>query len=517
MRIFSFLILANSLWILPVFTERITYGTDCYIDGNTFHINQPSDIAELSADCETVHGDIIVSQNYTGPFILPNITHIYGKIEIVPAAKGSSGRDYDPSLAPKIPVLEAPDLLWIQKLQIVYVGELARVSMPKLVEAESIQWFHIANTTSEFDLRSLGSVDYLRLEAEWTSINLDSLRSVDTLRIYGPGSYWTDSGLSLELSLPQLGSATELRIQARVSRVSMPKLTRIKSHLIVSCDPIVSSCPAGPDFGLEFPVLNYLGGELSVGGALTSLSIPSLNDSRSTIEIGSSSPTGLNVSLPLANATVINLSGYVYDLKLPNLTAAGDINLSPYVRGIDLPNLKDLKSLTIDPINESFDCSAFLNKWWGLIDSNGRPLRVRCGPARDGHTRKKPNSGPGVFVRIVLPTFIGVVVLSGIIAVVLYTWRHGVLSLRLLKARVKAAWKDDGSEYDSEGEGLLMGYHIEVSDDEDGNRTTDDEGIGRAVKRRRLLSAGRRGIPMHPLVRTGLIIEWSYSVIDGGV
>jgi hypothetical protein len=40
--------------------------------------------------------------------------------------------------------------------------------MPKLVEAESIQWFHIANTTSEFDLRSLGSVDYLRLEAEWT-------------------------------------------------------------------------------------------------------------------------------------------------------------------------------------------------------------------------------------------------------------------------------------------------------------------------------------------------------------
>jgi hypothetical protein len=50
------------------------------------------------------------------------------------------------------------------------------------------------------------------------SINLDSLQSVDTLRIYGPGSYWTDSGLSLELSLPQLGSATELRIQARVLR-----------------------------------------------------------------------------------------------------------------------------------------------------------------------------------------------------------------------------------------------------------------------------------------------------------
>jgi hypothetical protein len=36
------------------------------------------------------------------------------------------------------------------------------------VEAESIQWFHVANTTSEVDLRSLGSVDYLRLEAEWT-------------------------------------------------------------------------------------------------------------------------------------------------------------------------------------------------------------------------------------------------------------------------------------------------------------------------------------------------------------
>jgi hypothetical protein len=165
---------------------------------------------------------------------------------------------------------------------------------------------------------------------------------------------------------------------------------------------------------------------------------------------------------------------------------------------IDLPNLKDLKSLTINPIDESFDCSAFLNKWWGFTDRNGRPLRVRCGPERDGHTKKKPNSGPGVFVRIVLPTFIGVVVLGGIIALVLYTWRHGVLSLRLLRARVKAAWKDDGSEYDSEDEGLLMGYYDEVSDDEDGNRTTDDEGMGRAVKRRRLLSPGRRGIPMHP-------------------
>jgi hypothetical protein len=60
-----------------------------------------------------------------------------------------------------------------------------------------------------------------------------------------------------------------LHTNNRRGRVSMPKLTRIKSHLTVNCDPIVSSCPAGPDFGLEFPVLNYLGGELSIGGALT--------------------------------------------------------------------------------------------------------------------------------------------------------------------------------------------------------------------------------------------------------
>ncbi|CEL05948.1 hypothetical protein ASPCAL07060 [Aspergillus calidoustus] len=489
MRILPFLLLANSLWMPLVYTERITYGTDCYVDGNTFHINHSSDIAALSADCEFVHGNIIVSQNYTGPLILPNITHIYGAIEIVPP-KESLGRDYDPSLAPKIPVVEAPDLLWLHKLRIVYIGELARVSMPKLVEAESIVWYHIANTTSEIDLRGLEKADYLRLDAEWTSINLDSLQSVDTLRIFGPGSYWTDSGLSLELSLPQLGSVTELRIQARISRVATPKLTRIKNHLTVSCDPNLPSCPAEPDFGLDFPELNYLGGQLSVGGALTSLSIPSVKDVSSTIEIGSSSPTGLNVSLPLVSATAINLSGYVYGLQLSNLTAAGDIDLSPYVRGIDLPNLKDLKSLTIDPIDESFNCSAFLNKWWGFTDRNGRPLRVRCGPKRDGHKGKKPNSGPGVLVRIVLPTLIGVVMLSGVIAVVLYTWRHGVLSLRLLKARVKAAWRDDDSEDDSEGEGLLMGYRDEVTDDEDGNGTTDDESMGRAVKRRRLLGTG---------------------------
>jgi hypothetical protein len=78
------------------------------------------------------------------------------------------GRDYDPSLAPKIPVVEAPDLLWLHKLRIVYIGELARVSMPKLVEAESIVWYHIANTTSEVDLRGLEKADYLRLDAEWT-------------------------------------------------------------------------------------------------------------------------------------------------------------------------------------------------------------------------------------------------------------------------------------------------------------------------------------------------------------
>ncbi|KAJ0422306.1 hypothetical protein BJY00DRAFT_81529 [Aspergillus carlsbadensis] len=311
MRIFPFLLLVNSLRLPLVSTERIAYGTDCYVDGNTFHIDHPSDIAALPADCETVHGDIIVSQNYTGPFILPNITHIYGAIEIVPPEE-PSGRDYDPSLAPKIPVVEAPDLLWLRKLRIVYIGELARVSMPKLVGAESIVWYHIANTTSEIDLRGLESADYLHLTAEWTSIKLDSLQSVDTLRIDGPGSYWTDSGLSLELSLPQLGSATELRIQARVSRVSTPKLTRIKNHLTISCDFSLPSCPAKPDFGLEFPELNYLGGRLLVGGALTSLSIPSVKDLSSTIEIGSSSPTGLNVSLPLVSATVINLSGYVY-------------------------------------------------------------------------------------------------------------------------------------------------------------------------------------------------------------
>ncbi|KAL2841402.1 hypothetical protein BJY01DRAFT_12489 [Aspergillus pseudoustus] len=45
-------------------------------------------------------------------------------------------------------------------------------------------------------------------------------------------------------------------------------------------------------------------------------------------------------------------------------------------------------------------------------------------------------------VRIVLLTLIGVVVFGGIVASISYTWRQGIWSMRLLKARFYAAWKE---------------------------------------------------------------------------
>jgi hypothetical protein len=95
-------------------------------------MTSPADIPRLFSDCLKILGDILISNSYSGAFVLPGVEKISGKLYF--EWDGWYHWDPDYSRAPNVTSIEIPDLQMIYSLVIQDIPTLRLVAMPKLEE-----------------------------------------------------------------------------------------------------------------------------------------------------------------------------------------------------------------------------------------------------------------------------------------------------------------------------------------------------------------------------------------------
>ncbi|RMJ23437.1 hypothetical protein PHISP_05690 [Aspergillus sp. HF37] len=120
----------------------------CTPDYGVYYVNAQSDLDTIAAECTTVNGSIVLGNNYTGSFSLPNVQNITHRIQA----------DYRPYF-PAPTSMDLSDLEFLgDSLSLSYLSTLANLSAPKLKTVGSDIWLGYVQTVN---LRSLEEADQI--------------------------------------------------------------------------------------------------------------------------------------------------------------------------------------------------------------------------------------------------------------------------------------------------------------------------------------------------------------------
>ncbi|KJK61891.1 hypothetical protein P875_00086581 [Aspergillus parasiticus SU-1] len=278
--------------LIDVATARLCRGS--------FNVTHSEDVESLFQGCTHVRGDITITDTYSGALILPNLKTIDGKLDVqyITSRPGMGN-----STATQVTSLELPDTQSIKNVAIANITTLKTISMPRLESVSHFAIYQHGITTDTLDLRSLREASYFYLAGGFSSVNVDSLRSVSRfLDIYGP----------------EVGAEREDTVEGRISKISMPKLEFLgRDHRDggYSDDVMIRTKETPGSF--SFPSLKNLTGSFSVSGPIKSLDVSSLQSSTVYMKLGTTSP--LNLTLPLRKLTSITLYGTLESIKFPFL------------------------------------------------------------------------------------------------------------------------------------------------------------------------------------------------------
>ncbi|KAL4815510.1 hypothetical protein BDW67DRAFT_191538 [Aspergillus spinulosporus] len=239
-----------------------------------------------------INGSILVSNNYTGSFYLPNIRNISGDVYW----HADSASLYESADSAARPVTSSgnsisfPDLEHIDgSLNLHYDYNLRNISAPKLsLVGQSVQ----VDYAHDVDLRSLQHAGYASIFGNLSSLRLDSLQSVDqTLRICNKDgcSGSLSPVTSLELYLLSLKTATYIELEGRISTLAVPELTSVvgldDSSTWSFSRGFQLTTAGGPPLNLAFPRLDTVYGAVQVIGNIASLSMPKMIDTNMTLTV----------------------------------------------------------------------------------------------------------------------------------------------------------------------------------------------------------------------------------------
>ncbi|KAB8206037.1 hypothetical protein BDV34DRAFT_93098 [Aspergillus parasiticus] len=253
--------------LIDVATARLCRGP--------FNVTHSEDVESLFQGCTHVRGDITITDTYSGALILPNLETIDGKLDVqyITSRPGMGN-----STATQVTSLELPDTQLIKNVAIANITTLKTISMPRLESVSHFAVYQHGITTDTLDLRSLREASYFYLAGGFSSVNVDSLRSVSRfLDIYGPevGAERDNTGKPLRLTFPSLVYAYRLLVEGRISKISMPKLEFLgRDHRDggYSDDVMIRTKETPGSF--SFPSLKNLTGSFSVSGPIKRYSFP---------------------------------------------------------------------------------------------------------------------------------------------------------------------------------------------------------------------------------------------------
>ncbi|KUJ06365.1 uncharacterized protein LY89DRAFT_692498 [Mollisia scopiformis] len=294
------------------------------------------DLDQRLAGCTSIDGWLHIAHNYTGSFILNNITNIAGGISTYDGAGNSTG----------ITSIEANGLLSVQELVVFGVPTLENISFPDLVTIDNIG-VDLASG-GELHFPSLTNCTTIVLSGSISRMDFSSLSSVDDeLSISSNDTINTPISLDsiipsyspLDVDFPALQNCSQLLLYGNISSVSMPLLESSVPGPFSSGGGIKIATNGNP-LNLTFPKL-WNTTQIVLSGTIGQFSFPSLLTLDGGVTVNSFYP--LNFSLaPLENATILTMQG--------NVT------------GLGLGTIQELQQLSISS-DEPLDCGIVSDDW----------------------------------------------------------------------------------------------------------------------------------------------------------
>ncbi|KAL3462089.1 hypothetical protein BJX64DRAFT_288632 [Aspergillus heterothallicus] len=274
-----------------------------------FEVNSPEDVSRLFEGCESIWGDIVIGDNYTGPFVLPGVVQILGELDLNWGGWYEERPDY--SIAPNVTSIELPDLEMMYSADIRDVPTLRLVSMPKLTEVwHGLKLLQQRNPPCATDFRSLRWANDLSIKGRFTRMNFDSLETVSNILEIA-------SNLKTAISLPRLNLTCGLRLWGVPSSVSLPSFSHAQRITDHSCSHGHVSMGFDAPISVDLPKLRLIEFDFSIAGNITSLSLPYVHRLENSFSV--SSTQALRFSVPLERAFTIQLGGHVQAASFPNL------------------------------------------------------------------------------------------------------------------------------------------------------------------------------------------------------
>jgi hypothetical protein len=314
-------VLALIVSVLPFVAATTCERSHDPSDRNTpaaFDFASPDELNWFSAhNCTTIDDDITLLERFNGSFSLPNVTSISGVITYTA-----------PTETFELTSISLPDVLYLGGINVDLPSsqEIIDVSAPK---ATAVGTINVAvPSTAAVDFRSLKQATSISLAGNYSSVRLDSLEQVNgNLSIRGSDTnatnYLDDEAYGqLPLSFPVLKFATLILFSGVITEFSMPVLETANIQTRKYFGPSgVSIHNYGAPVDLDLPKLRSVGDMLDLQGAISSLSLDSLQSIQGNITVNSSSFLDANFT-SLYSAETIQLYGNVtrYDLSYTILT-----------------------------------------------------------------------------------------------------------------------------------------------------------------------------------------------------
>ncbi|KAH1547964.1 hypothetical protein KXX57_002148 [Aspergillus fumigatus] len=340
-------------------------------------------------NCTTIDDDITLLESFNGSFSLPDVTSIRGIITYT-----------GPTETFKLTSISLPDVLYLGGMNVDLPGsqKIINVSAPKVTAIDSINL--AVPSTAAIDFRSLKQATSISLTGNYSSVRLDSLEQVNgNLSIRGFDTIATnflddEAYGQLPLSFPALKYATFIQFSGVITEFSIPVLETANIQTREYPGPSgVSIHNYGAPLGLDLPKLRSVGDMLDLQGAISSLSLDSLQSIQGNITVNSSSFLDVNFT-SLYSAETIQLNGNITSAEFPSLTGFNRITIN-----------------TTDPI----DCSSFQRATQRAAPTSNSTCNGT------GVTGVTSTSGRGLSARAKVGIAIGVSI-AGIIIVGLIIW-----------------------------------------------------------------------------------------------
>ncbi|RHZ53050.1 hypothetical protein CDV55_103402 [Aspergillus turcosus] len=289
-----------------------------------FHLASPDDLNWFSShNCTTINGDITLLGSFNGSFSLPNVTSISGIITST-----------TPTETWELTSIELPDALYLGGINInLPSGQgIIDVSAPKATAAGSINL--AVPLTRAVDFRSLKQATSISLAGNYSSVRFDSLEQVNgnfSMRGSDPiatNALDNEAYGQLPLSFPALKSATFIQFSGMITEFSMPvlEMANIQSNKYFSPSGL-SIHNYGAPLDLDLPKLHSVGDVLNLQGAISSLSLDSLQSTQANITVDSSSFLDVNFT-SLYSAGTIQLNGNITSAEFPSLTGVTRVTIN---------------------------------------------------------------------------------------------------------------------------------------------------------------------------------------------